>query len=345
MVEQIAADFIINIAIIAVAFVFLNWTSNIVITHAIKVSSISKLGKTSVGFTLIALSTTLPEMTVALIASLSGGSALSVGNVLGSNIFNISVIIGLAALLLALKGLLRPNNSGSSNGRNIIPSFAKSELSSIEFGLFISSIVPLILIYVSGAIWLVGLILLIIFIGYMYKLSKVRMPAEEEEEVSAEEKSKLKRYVIFTIAGALGIVVSANFLVNSAIGIAASLGISQQVIGATIIAFGTSLPEMTIGLKSILKGHSSLAFGNLIGASFFNTTLILGITFFVPALIGTPLIFNIDVFQNLVIFSILTNLFFWYFLSRETISWREGAIFLFIYILFVVTTVGAGTVQ
>jgi cation:H+ antiporter len=343
MVEQIATDFIINIVIIAIAFIFLNWTSNVVITHAIKVSSISKIGKTSVGFTLIALSTTLPEMTVALIAAVSGGAALSVGNVLGSNVFNIAVIIGLTALLLALKGFLKPNKASSPHEKNIIPSFARSELSSIEFGLFISSIVPLILIYVSGAIWLVGIILLLIFMSYMYKLSKVRMPSECEEEISYEDRKKLKRYIIDTIAGALGIVVSANFLVNSAIGIAESVGISQTVIGATIIAFGTSLPEMTIGLKSILRGHSGLAFGNLIGASFFNITLILGITFFVPTLIGTSITLNMDVFQNLVIFSILTNLFFWYFLSRETISWKEGAIFLFIYILFIVTTIGAGT--
>ena len=339
MAEGIITDLIFNLIVIGVAFFFLNWASNTVITNALKVSAISKLGKTSIGFTLISLSTTLPELTVAILAATSGGAPLSIGNVLGSNIFNVSVIIGLATILLALKYVFS-RKKDVERKTNILPTLAKSDLSSIEFGLFISSVIPLGIIYVTTrAAWVVGLILLIIFASYMYKLSKVRMP--ECVEVNLEDKNKLRRYILFTIIGALGVVVSAHFLVDSAINIATSVGISQQVIGATIIAFGTSLPELTIGLKSVLRGQANLAIGNIIGASFFNTTLILGITFFVPALIGSPLTLNMQVFQNLVIFSIITNLFFWYFLSREQITWREGTIFLFIYTLFIITTIGA----
>jgi cation:H+ antiporter len=289
---------------------------------------------------MIAFSTSLPELTVAVIAATSGtGVAISVGNVLGSNIVNICVIIGLAAIILHLRRPRKSSGSNGSNEINCIPSFAKSELSSIHFGLFISSIIPLVLIYISTATWVVGLVLLFIFVGYMYKLSTVRMPIENGE-VSQEEKSKMKRYLVFTAAGALGVVVSAYFLVESAVSIAGSVGIPQTVIGATIIAFGTSLPELTLDLKSFLKGHPTLAFGDIIGSSFVNITLILGITFFVPALVGSPVKMDVSVFQNLVIFSIVTNLFFWYFLSREKIGWREGAIFLFIYVLFLATTLG-----
>jgi cation:H+ antiporter len=174
----------------------------------------------------------------------------------------------------------------------------------------------------------------------MYQLSKVRIPAENAEVVSEDEKNRLKRYFLFMILGALGVVVSAYFLVESAVSIAGSAGISQQVIGATIIAFGTSLPELTLDLKSFLRGHSGLAFGDIIGSSFVNITLILGITLCVPALVGSPISMNMGVFQNLIIFSIITNLFFWYFLSREKIGWKEGAIFLFIYVLFLATTLG-----
>ena len=340
MVELLVTGLAVNLLVIGVSFLVLNWASNLTITNAIKVSTVTQLGKTAVGFSMIAFSTSLPELVVAFVAAFTGGAPLSVGNVLGSNIFNISVIVGLAVLLLYLK---RPRHASDSNGPvgiNVIPSFAKSELSSIEFGLFISSIIPMILIYIATATWVVGLILIFIFVGYMYNLSKVRMPSENGE-VTLEEKSKLKRYVYLTILGALGVVVSANFLVNSAVGIAESVGIPQSVIGATIVAFGTSLPELTVSLQSILKGHPSLAFGNIIGSSFVNTTLILGITFFVPAVVGSPIAMNMGVLQNLVIFSIITNLFFWYFLSREKIGWREGAIFLFIYGFFIVTTVGA----
>ena len=197
----------------------------------------------------------------------------------------------------------------------------------------------MILIYINTATWIVGLILIAIFVGYMYKISKVRMP-QENGEVTPEEKSRLKRYLLFTILGALGVVVSAYFLVESAVGIAQSVGIPQTIIGATIIAFGTSLPELTLDLKAFLRGHPALAFGDIIGSSFVNITLILGVTLFVPALVGSPISMNMSIFQNLVIFSIITNLFFWYFLSRDKISWKEGVVFLSIYALFLATTLG-----
>jgi cation:H+ antiporter len=345
MVELLLTDFVINILVIAVSFLALNWASNIAINNAIKVATVTRLGKTAVGFSMIAFSTSLPELTVAFIAAFSGGAALSVGNVLGSNIVNICVIIGIAAVILHLRARWKAKKAkftspAESNEINVIPAFAKSELSSIYFGLFISSVIPIVLIYIRAATWIIGLVLLFIFAGYMYQLTKVRIPLENGEVIDENEKKKLKRYFLFTIAGALGVVVSAYFLVESAVAIATAVGISQQVIGATIIAFGTSLPELTLDLKAFLRGHSGLAFGDIIGSSFVNITLILGVTLFVPWLVGTPVTMNMSVFQNLIIFSIITNLFFWYFLSKEKIGWREGLIFLFIYGLFLATTLG-----
>jgi cation:H+ antiporter len=340
MVEIMITDLVANVLVIGVSFLALNWASNITINNAVKVATVTRFGKTSVGFSMIAFSTSLPELTVALIATLSGSAPISVGNVLGSNIVNICVIIGLAAILLTLRARRKHVRLNGSNGINAIPAFAKSELSSIHFGLFISSVIPLALIYIATATWMVGLILLFIFVGYMYRLSKIRIPTENGEIAALREKPKLKRYFLFTLSGALGVVVSSYFLVQSAVSIAQSAGIPQQIIGATIIAFGTSLPELTLDLKAFLKGHHGLAFGDIIGSSFVNITLILGITLFVPFLVGTPVRMNMSVFQNLMVFSIITNLFFWYFLSREKISWREGAIFLFIYVLFLATTLG-----
>jgi cation:H+ antiporter len=100
------------------------------------------------------------------------------------------------------------------------------------------------------------------------------------------------------------------------------------------------LPEVTLDLRAFLKGHPALAFGDIIGSSFVNMTLILGITLFLPAIIGAPLSIDMVVFQDLVVFSLITNLFFWYFLSMGRLSWREGVIFLFIYLLFLATTLG-----
>lgn len=343
MVELSFSSYIVNILIIAVSFVILNFASTIAINNAVKVSNITRLGKTAVGFSLIAFSTSLPELTVALIAAFSGGAALSVGNVLGSNIVNICVIIGLAVFLVLFQSRRKAKrvNHAVPTDCNIIPNLGKSEISSIYFGLFISSIIPIVLIFISTATWAVGLVLIGIFIGYMYQLSKVRLPEEGNEIISIEEKLRLKRYLLMTIGGALGVVISAYFLVESAVVIAEAVGLSQQVIGATIIAIGTSLPELTLDLKAILQGHSGLAFGDIIGSSFVNITLILGVTLFIPALTGSQIVMRMDVFQNLVLFSIVTNLIFWYFLSRGQIGKKEGTIFLLLYILFIITTVGS----
>jgi cation:H+ antiporter len=266
MTEILLTGFIFDIMVIAVSFLVLNWASNLAINNAVKLATIIRIGKTAIGFSLIAFSTSLPELTVAIIAGLSGGAALSVGNVLGSNIANICIVIGLAAIFLYIKSRRKPKGL-KSEGISVIPAFAKSELSSIHFGLFISSIIPMILIYINTATWFVGIILIGIFIGYMYQLSKVRIPQENGlATAAAEEKGKLKRYGLLTILGALGVVISAYFLVESAVSIAQTMGIPQTVIGATIIAFGTSLPEISIGLKAYLRGYPGLALGTLLEA-------------------------------------------------------------------------------
>jgi len=324
-------EVLVSLLIILVSLIILDQASHLTITNAIKVSDITQLGKTAVGFSLLAFSTSLPELSVAFIAAFTGEAAISVGNVLGSNIVNISLIVGLAALIIGFR---------RSNKVSVIPSFAKEELGSLHFGLFVSSIIPLSLLYIVEASWLVGLILILIFVFYTYQLSKIRIPPEEGPSVSEEEKKKLKRYIMFTLLGVIGVVLSAYFLVGSAVAVAEFAGVPRTLIGATIIAFGTSLPELTLDLRAFLKGHPALALGDIIGSSFVNITLILGITLFVPMLLGSPLTMNMLVFQNLVIFSLIINLFFWYFLSLGRLSWREGAIFLFLYLLFLASTLG-----
>src|SRR4030065_2643430 len=123
-------DVIANLLIILISLVILDQASHLTITNAIKVSDITQLGKTAVGFSLLAFSTSLPELSVAFIAAFTGEAAISVGNVLGSNIVNISLIVGLAALLIGFR---------RSNKVKVIPSFAKEELGSLHFGLFVSS--------------------------------------------------------------------------------------------------------------------------------------------------------------------------------------------------------------
>jgi cation:H+ antiporter len=165
----------------------------------------------------------------------------------------------------------------------------------------------------------------------------MRIPPENNQSISEEMKMKLRLYVALTFLGVAGVVLSAYFIVESSVAIAEAAGVSQSIIGATIVAFGTSLPEFSIDVDAFLKGHSGLAFGDIVGSCFINITLILGIT-----LLAAPFsVQNITFFTDLVIFSLVGNLFLWYFLSMDRLGWKESLILLFIYILFIATTIGA----
>jgi len=323
-------DVVISFLLLIIFLFVLNHASHLTITSAVKVSDVTGFGKTAVGFVLIAFSTSLPELSVSVIAAFGGEAALSVGNVLGSNIVNICLIVGLGAVLVGLRR--------RSNSVGVIPALAKEEFGSLYFGLFVASIIPLSLIYIMYGSWFVGLILLSVFGAYLYLMSKVRVPSEQSRSVSEEMRRKLRLYVTLTFAGVAGVVISSYFIVDSASTIAEFAGVPKTLIGATIVAFGTSLPEFTIDIRSFLTGHSALALGDIVGSCFINITLILGVTLVAPALMGTPLTVNMVVFSDLVIFSLIANLFLWYFFSTGRLSWKEGAILLFLYVLFLATT-------
>jgi cation:H+ antiporter len=210
---------------------------------------------------------------------------------------------------------------------------AREEMGNLQFGLFIASIIPLALLYIGFASRLIGVILVGIFVFYMIKLAKENMTREEGDLPS--EKGSLRKITILALAGAAVVIVTSFFVVESASFIATSVGIPAVVIGATIIAFGTSIPELATSISSVRKGHFNLALGNIVGSCFLNITCILGV-----ALIASPLIVNIAAFSNLAMFSLIINLFLWYFLSSEKMSWREGALLLFLYAAFLVISFG-----
>lgn len=315
----------VNIIALVAALAALLKASDLTITHSINVASVTGLGKTTVGFILVALSTSLPELLVAVFALFDPADmGVSIGNVLGSNVANICLILGICFLLISWK---YPEKS------QVLPKMAKEEMGSLYFGLFIASIVPLTLIYIGYASRFIGILLLVIFGYYMFQLSKARTPAEESS--SEAEKSKLRKYVSLAILGAVIVVICAYFIVESASYLAASVGVPAVVIGATVVAFGTSVPELSTSIDAVKKGHLDLALGNIVGSCFMNITLILGVT-----LIASPLTINMSAFSNVALFSLITNLLLWYFLSNERIGRREGTVLLFLYALFLAISLG-----
>jgi cation:H+ antiporter len=314
-----------NAALLIASLLALDKASDLAITNSVKVADITGFGKTTIGFILVAFSTSLPELFVAIFSVIRPESVgISIGNVLGSNIVNICLILGICFLLISWK---RPNRT------YFLPNIAKEEVGSLYFGLFIASIIPLTLLYIGYASRLIGIILLAIFVFYLYQLSKIRII--KEESTLGEERKKLRKYTYLTFLGALGVIASSYFIVESASYIALEVGVPRVVIGATVVAFGTSVPELATSIDATRKGHLELALGNIVGSCFINITCILGAT-----LAASPLRVTMAAFSDLVIFSLITNLFLWYFLSSEKISWREAAVLLFIYFLFLTNSLG-----
>jgi cation:H+ antiporter len=317
---------LIGNALILLASLFvLVIASELTISNSVKVSAITGFGKTTVGFIMVGFSTSLPELSVSIFAVINPGSVgVSIGNVLGSNVVNISLILGVCILLLVLK---RPRFS------TFLLTMAKEEMGSLHFGLFIASIIPLTLLYLGYASRFIGVILVGIFVFYMVQLARVKKT--KEEGVLGSDRSKLRRYALIALAGASVVVASAFFIVESASFIATGVSVPPVIIGATIVAFGTSIPELATSISSVRNGHFDLALGNIVGSCFINITLILGV-----ALIASPLRINIAAFSNLALFSLITNLFLWYFLSNERMSWREGTLFIVLYAIFLVVSFG-----
>jgi cation:H+ antiporter len=172
----------------------------------------------------------------------------------------------------------------------------------------------------------------------MIQLSRVKRL--KDQGTFGEERKRLRHYVSLALVGAAVVVASAFFIVDSASFIAASASVPPIVIGATIVAFGTGIPELTTSISSARKGHFNLALGNIVGSCFINITFILGV-----ALLVSPLTVHIRAFSNIAIFSLITNLFLWYFLADERMSWRESIVLLVLYIVFLIVSFGGPSLQ
>jgi len=204
---------------------------------------------------------------------------------------------------------------------------AREEVGNLNFGIFIASIVPLVLLYLGYASQLVGALLIGIFAFNIYGLSQKRGTVEE---ISAEaEKRNLQKYFSKAFIGIIGIVVCAYFIVESASVLAINAGVPPVIVGATVVAFGTSIPELATSLDSVRKGFLDLAVGNVIGSCFLNITLILGLTFLLA-----PFNVNMSAFSDLILFSLIANTMLWYMVQNTNVSRREGLILLGVYSIF-----------
>jgi cation:H+ antiporter len=313
-----------NVLILLASLVVLDRTSDLTITNSVTIADSTGFGRTSTGFILVAFCSSLSALSVSIFSAIGLENIdLAIGNALGSNIVNIGLVLGLCLLLAALRKL---------DHLNLIPSMTTEEIGSLYFGLFIASIIPLALIYIGYASRFIGLTLLTLFVVYTVWLSRKRIVGGKG--TLNNERKNLNRHLTLTLLGSAGVVACSFLVINSAVNIASSVGVSAIIMGSTVVAFGTSVPVLVVCVNAVRKRHLDIALGSIIGTCFMNTTCILGI----PLLASSLRVDLMAAFANLVTFSVITNLFLWYFLSSKRISWREGALLLVLYTVFLITS-------
>ena len=237
--------------------------ADIFVEGASKVASKLNIPPIVIGLTIVAFGTSAPEAAISITSALSGNVDLAVGNIIGSNIMNVLLILGISGCIARLK--VKKNTY-----RYEIPFVMVITLILLILGKFGESIDR----FDGVVLW----ILFLMFLYYLYRLVKKgeEVPIDEVEEVGA--KDTLLRLFIMIIIGIAAIVIGSDMTIDAAVYIAKVIGISQRLIGLTIIAFGTSLPELVTSMTAAWKGKSDLAIGNIVGSNIFNILFVLGTT-------------------------------------------------------------------
>ena len=271
-----------------------------------------------IGLTIVAFGTSAPELVISVMSALSGSAEMSIGNVVGSNIFNVLMIIGCTALVL-------PMSVGKGTLSKEIPLVV---LASVVLALFANDV------WLDGGTGNVisridGLVLLGFFLIFMrYTLAIAHDGGDDEQKV---KELPVWKSCVFIGLGLGGLILGGNYFVEGASGIARSLGVSESVIGLTLVAGGTSLPELATSITAALKKNSGMAVGNVIGSNLFNIFFVLGCSATISPL---PLggINNIDMLV-LIVSAVLFWLVGWFF-KKRTITRIEGALLVACYVAY-----------
>jgi cation:H+ antiporter len=306
----------IQLLILIVSLVGLASASHYAIKSVEKLVEITGLSEASAGFIILAVLTSTPEITVAVFSVIQGNAAVSIGDILGSNVFNIGAVIGILGVLGYLK---------------ICCTDLLVELTDM---LSVIVLIPLLLVISQYQILeipsqIIGAVLLTAFLVSTYLIAKKRTPpvyANDAKKVSKREKGVVIATLLLSF---LVVVVSAQLTVNSASNIAAALGVPAILVGAKIVAIGTSLPELTLDLAAVRRGRIQLAIGGIIGSNLTNLTLILGLV-----LLASPFTVDLAVFIEIIPFLMITTVIFWRFIMRGGVSKVGGALLLLTYVLF-----------
>ena len=301
-------ELVIQIVLLIVGFAILIKGSDIFVSGSSNIATILKIPTLIVGLTIVAFGTSAPEAAVSISSSIQGSNALAVSNVIGSNIFNILGIIGVCALLKELK-----------LGENVLNK-------DMPFLLIVSLLVVGFILLSWDLTRIEGIVLLILIIGYTAHLVSKKSKGADFVE---KPKFGIGRSIVYVVVGLAAIILGAQLVVNSSSYIAMACGMSETLVGLTIVAIGTSLPELVTSLTALKRDENQLVIGNVIGSNIFNILFVLGLSSTI-----TPIPVNSNMIVDLGLMIIVTILCFIFGKTQSKFDRKEGIILLGLFILY-----------
>lgn len=306
-----------------IGFVFLIKGADLFVEGASSIAKKFNVPAMVIGLTVVAMGTSAPEAAVSITSSLSGQNDMSVANVVGSNFFNILVVLGVSSIIATL------------------PVEKNTIKKDTPFLLIVSGLLFLfgINLRISRVEGLIFLGLFIYFLINTVKNAKNNaLDAEEEAAITAEVENvvefSIPKTILLSVIGIVGIILGGDMVVDSATKIATTLGMSANLVGLTIVAVGTSLPEFVTSIVAIRKGETEIAIGNVIGSNVFNILLVLGLaTSIKPITISMFALFDI-------VFMVLVTILLYLFMKKNnSLVRKQGIILVAIYIVYMVYTI------
>jgi len=313
------------IASVLFGLVLLGLGGDILIRGAVGTAAWLRLSPLFTGLVLVSMGTSMPELGTSLVAALHGSPGISVGNVVGSNIANI-------LLILALTALIMPIRANPRSFRRDAPMLA------------VSTVVCLMVVETGSVGRLNGFLFLLLLGAYLVYTYRTEKHKPDASALIHEEQGLLVRplarsgviSVMLVLAGTAAIIAGADLIVTACVDIAAELGIADSLIGLTVVAVGTSIPELVASIAAALKRETDIALGNVIGSNIFNVLGILGTTAVIRPIDVPEEVVTIDAWVLLAVTGLLLHFAF----TEAHISRREASIFLVLYFAYLVLVAG-----
>jgi len=297
-------------------FILLILGGHFLLDASVAVSLRLKIPKIVIGMTIVSFATSAPELIVSLNSALDGHADIAMGNVIGSNIANLGLVLGVILLLRSI---------------SVEKSFYKTDWPVM----MLSSLLLFFFIYFDGVLERYeGIILVVTLLIFLIYLLKFQERAVDIDEIAVQKEMKPPLMILFLVLGGAGLWAGSELLIKGAVNIANEFGVSERVIGVTIISVGTSIPELAASIMAIFKKEKAISLGNILGSNIFNILAVLGITSIVtPIRVEDQGLLTNDIYWMLYFALLIFPLVF--VPVRMKLSWKEGLILLLSYAVFI----------